>query len=120
MRGTGALKLSCIGRMGRQAAWAFSRSQLNSAAKGSRTRYSKRLSWRLARAQITNTSIAIMITDQTGEYGRNRNWAIRLSEARTMPAIRAQVMSLSRPYPVTNTRAPRTTWTIPQPVRLIS
>jgi hypothetical protein len=37
LRGTGALKASCSGRIGRQAAWAFSRSQLNSAAKGWRT-----------------------------------------------------------------------------------
>ena len=36
-RGTGALKASVIGRIGRQAAWAFSRSQLKLAVKGSRT-----------------------------------------------------------------------------------
>ncbi|MCY1378955.1 hypothetical protein D9M69_666300 [compost metagenome] len=37
LRVTGALNCSCIGRSGRQAACAFSRSQLNDTAKGSRT-----------------------------------------------------------------------------------
>ena len=48
LRGTGALNDSIIGRMGRQAAWAFSRSQLNSAENGSRTLKSKRFSTVLA------------------------------------------------------------------------
>ena len=38
LRGTGALNDSDSGRNGMQAAWAFSRSQLNSAANASRTR----------------------------------------------------------------------------------
>ena len=38
LRGTGALKLRLIGRIGRQADWAFSRSQLKLAENGSRTR----------------------------------------------------------------------------------
>ncbi|MFV0133130.1 hypothetical protein ACLGIH_07795 [Streptomyces sp. HMX87] len=37
---------------------------------------------------MTKTSIAIVITDQTGAYGRNTNWATRLSAARTMPVKR--------------------------------
>ena len=41
-RGTGAVKRSVIGRNGRQADCAFSRSQLNSTAKRSRTFHSKR------------------------------------------------------------------------------
>ena len=40
LRGTGALKLRRMGRIGRQAELAFSRSQLKSAEKGSRTWYS--------------------------------------------------------------------------------
>ena len=44
LRVTGALKFSCIGRSGRQAACAFSRSQVNDAAKGSRTWNSRRRS----------------------------------------------------------------------------
>ena len=44
LRGTGALKFRLIARMGKQAAWAFSRSQLKVAAKGSRTVKSKRFS----------------------------------------------------------------------------
>ena len=37
LRGTGALKSRRIGRIGKQAAWAFSRSQLKLTSKGSRT-----------------------------------------------------------------------------------
>ena len=37
LRGTGALKFSCIGRIGKHAARAFSRSQLKLAVKASRT-----------------------------------------------------------------------------------
>ena len=48
LRGTGALKFSTIGRIGKQPAWAFSRSQLNSAVKGCRTLNSKRFSSLLA------------------------------------------------------------------------
>ena len=44
LRGTGALKDSVIGRIGRQAAWAFSRSQVNSAKNGARTSKVKRFS----------------------------------------------------------------------------
>ena len=48
LRATGALKTSSIGRIGMQAAWAFSRSQLVLAVKGSRTLKAKRRSMRLA------------------------------------------------------------------------
>ena len=48
LRATGALKTSSIGRIGMQAAWAFSRSQVVLAVKGSRTLKAKRRSMRLA------------------------------------------------------------------------
>ncbi len=48
LRDTGALKRSSIGRSGRQAACAFSRSQVNDTAKGSRTSKAKRFSTVLA------------------------------------------------------------------------
>ena len=48
LRGTGALKRSVIGRSGRQAACAFSRSQVKDTAKGSRTWKLKRRSTLLA------------------------------------------------------------------------
>ena len=48
LRGTGALKFSRIGKRGRQADWAFSRSQLKVAENGSRTLKSKRFSIILA------------------------------------------------------------------------
>ena len=48
LRGTGALKFSRMGRIGRQADWAFSRSQLKLAVNGSRTWKLKRFSTLLA------------------------------------------------------------------------
>ena len=48
LRNTGALKRNSIGRSGKQAACAFSRSQVNDTAKGSRTSKSKRFSIALA------------------------------------------------------------------------
>ena len=44
LRDTGALNDSTMGRIGRHAAWAFSRSHWNSTAKGSRTWKAKRFS----------------------------------------------------------------------------
>ena len=48
LRGTGALKFRLMGRMGRQADCAFSRSQLKLAENGSRTVKVKRFSTELA------------------------------------------------------------------------
>ena len=57
LRGTGALKLKRIGNRGRQADWAFSRSQLKLAENGSRTVKSKRFSVVLAMPEGVRTPL---------------------------------------------------------------
>ena len=70
LRGTGALKARRIGRIGKQGAWAFSRSQLKLRCKGSRTLKAKRLSTVLATPPAVATPLPKTIC--TLDAGVNR------------------------------------------------
>ena len=111
--GTAAVKLSVMGRIGRQALCAFSRSQLKLAAKGSRTRKSNRFCTVLATPSgvatpLSNTSCSLAdgvrrrlhasVTKASGfcAASRSQPWALS-NAARSLPSTKRTATRSPKP-----------------------
>ncbi len=108
-RGTGAEKPSVIGRIGRQAAPARSRSQLNSAMKGLRTRNSKRCSTVLSTFGLACAAMPRPQTRRSRTSWGSGRWQVASSQRSACFSRRRALITASRAAPVTmlsGTRSP--------------